>query len=278
MIKNGYRVRSRRATCWHRYGDRGRRSQRRAQSRGYRRISCQQAHDKLSSAVGPPSNSSSDAVFFAWAKAKGLTPQDIGCSAFSGACHYNTSYALAESNAALFYHSQLFSNDFGIDSPYKNATATITEMLPNALAGANYAPTACKKADWSCMSYLPETFKWIRAFRAGTFTLPFTEDYIFQQPPGSQQMYTLVIDVERAAVRAPPPSTTARSLVPVASRRLTTSTQRQHPSATPADRRVTPSPTRRRHRQRQPRVRSFVRSSPCDERPPVRCSARLSHS
>ena len=78
--------------------------------------------------------------------------------------------------------------------------------------------------------------------------------------------------------RAPPPSTTARSLVPVASRRLTTSTQRQHPSATPADRRVTPSPTRRRHRQRQPRVRSFVRSSPCDERPPVRCSARLSHS
>ena len=52
------------------------------------------------------------------------------------------------------------------------------------------------------MSYLPETFKWIRAFRAGTFTLPFTEDYIFQQPPGSQQMYTLVVDVERAAIRA----------------------------------------------------------------------------
>ena len=51
------------------------------------------------------------------------------------------------------------------------------------------------------MSYLPETFKWIRAFRAGTFTLPFTEDYIFQQPPGTQQMYTLVVDVERAAVR-----------------------------------------------------------------------------
>jgi hypothetical protein len=170
---------------------------------------------KLGDEIGlprPPSNSSSDAVFFAWAKAKGLTPQDIGCSAFSGACHYNTSYALAESNAALFYHSQLFSNDFGIDSPYKNATATITEMLPNALAGANYAPTACKKADWSCMSYLPETFKWIRAFRAGTFTLPFTEDYIFQQPPGSQQMYTLVIDVERAAVRAPPPSTVLQPL------------------------------------------------------------------
>jgi hypothetical protein len=94
---------------------------------------------------------------------------------------------------AQFYYSSLYANDFGIDSDYKNATALITRMLPNALAGANYAPISCRIPGASCMAYLPETFKWIRALRAGTFTLPFTEDYIWQQPPGSQQMYTLVV-------------------------------------------------------------------------------------
>jgi len=47
----------------------------------------------------------------------------------------------------------------------------------------------------------PETFMWVRALREGTFTLPFTEDYIFQIAAGTQQMYDLVIDLERAAVR-----------------------------------------------------------------------------
>lgn len=101
-------------------------------------------------------------------------------------------------------------DDYGIDSAYKNATAMISRMLPNALAGANYAPVSCRMgANYSCMAYLPETFKWIRAFRAGTFSLPFTEDYMWQQPPGSQQMYTQVIDVERAAVRTAKPASDA---------------------------------------------------------------------
>ena len=45
---------------------------------------------------------------------------------------------------------------------------------------------------------------WVRAIREGAFLLPFTEDYIFQIAAGSQQMFDLVIDVERAAVRHKP--------------------------------------------------------------------------
>lgn len=152
-------------------------------------------------ALPKPSGNDTDALFHAWARQQGLTAPDIGCKAFDQTCGWNASIAIVADNPSLFYYSNKYKNDFGIDSTYKNATAVITKMLPNALAGANYAPTSCAVPDGSCMSYLPETFKWIRAFRAGTFTLPFTEDYIFQQPPGSQQMYTLVIDVERAAVR-----------------------------------------------------------------------------
>jgi hypothetical protein len=48
---------------------------------------------------------------------------------------------------------------------------------------------------------MPETFMWVRAIREGAFMLPFTEDYIFQIAAGTQQMFDLMIDVERAAVR-----------------------------------------------------------------------------
>ena len=61
-------------------------------------------------------------------------------------------------------------------------------------------------------SYLPETFMWVRAIREGAFLLPFTEDYIFQIAAGSQQMFDLMIDVERAAVR--PKSTSQNGASP----------------------------------------------------------------
>lgn len=164
---------------------------------------------KLGDEIGlsRPTGNNTNAGFFAWVKARGLAPRDLGCAEFGAACSYNVSFALAATEPARYYYSHKYSNDFGIHSgDYKNATATIKRMLPNALAGANYGPTACGGgAGRSCKSYLPDTYKWVNAFRAGTFTLPFTEDYIFQQPPGSQQMFTLVVDVERAAVRPPLP-------------------------------------------------------------------------
>jgi hypothetical protein len=170
--------------------------------------------DEISLPRPSAANNSADVGFHSWAKSKGLSAKDIGCDEFDAHCHYNISaprgadplVGLAQTNPALFYYSNLYANDFGIDSAYKNATAMISKMLPKALAGANYAPVSCRMgANYSCMAYLPETFKWIRAFRAGTFSLPFTEDYMWQQPPGSQQMYTQVIDVERAAVRKADP-------------------------------------------------------------------------
>jgi hypothetical protein len=119
-----------------------------------------------------PSGNDTDAMFHTWAKQQGLAPKDIGCTGFDPSCKWNVSIATVHSNAALYYYSNKYKNDFGIHSGYKNATAIINKMLPNALAGANYGPTVCAVKGGSCMSYLPETFKWIRAFRAGTFTLP----------------------------------------------------------------------------------------------------------
>ena len=50
-------------------------------------------------------------------------------------------------------------------------------------------------------SYMPDVFMWVRSYREGTFMLPMTEDYIFQIAAGTQQVFDLVIDVERAGVR-----------------------------------------------------------------------------
>eukprot|EP01043_Picozoa_sp_COSAG02_P112892 COSAG02_NODE_49108_length_329_cov_0.656522_1_plen_81_part_10 len=54
------------------------------------------------------------------------------------------------------------------------------------------------------------------AMRAQTFTLPFTEDYIFQIAAGSQEMYDLVIDVERAGIRPMPTADELTTLPPPA--------------------------------------------------------------
>ena len=48
-------------------------------------------------------------------------------------------------------------------------------------------------------------------------TLPFTEDYIFQIAAGSQQMYSLVIDVERAGIRPLPADDELAALTSLAS-------------------------------------------------------------
>jgi hypothetical protein len=201
--------------------------------------------DEIGLAKPPSSNpNATDAAFVAWAQSKHLQSDEVGCPSWRS-CSFNMSWAIRWSNPKRFYFSSLFCNDYGIyNSSYMNATVAITNTLPHALAAANLAPNdSYLDTDLNqtfLKSYLPDAFKWVRAMRAGTFNLPFTEDYIFQIPVGlavsvsgliihsviclrvnpslvnpllydelfclckqvgSQQMFSLVVDVERAAVR-----------------------------------------------------------------------------
>lgn len=152
----------------------------------------------------PTPSHSTDTAFGTWARARHLSASAVGCHNWTS-CVFDPSWAGRRRNPEHFYYANVYSNDFGLVDAFRNATAVVTAMVPEALAGANYAPndefTDTDTNQTYVRSYLPETFKWIRAMREGTFTLPFTEDYVSQIPVGTQQMFSLVVDVERAAVR-----------------------------------------------------------------------------
>ena len=167
-----------------------------------------------------------NAMFEEWLESKQIKASTAGCDPYEG-CVYNKSILMvAEGKAAAFYFSNLFSFDFELMNgspnlrnpahvPYKNVTDTLkafqkkTGKLLNGGTTANFPPSATV-FDPRCnqtrdMSYIPKTNMWVQGFRQGVFTMPFTEDYIFQVAAGSQQMFDLVVDVERAA--RPLPST-----------------------------------------------------------------------
>eukprot|EP00041_Stephanoeca_diplocostata_P032483 m.1041146 g.1041146 ORF g.1041146 m.1041146 type:complete len:1572 (-) comp24157_c0_seq4:1290-6005(-) len=154
----------------------------------------------------PAPSANTDAAFRTWARARNLSASAVGCANWT-ACVFDPSWAGRRGNPRHFYYANLYGNDFGLAGAFRNATTVVSSVIPTAVAGANYAPNdVFMDTDTNqsyVRSYLPETYKWIRAMRAGTFTLPFTEDYVFQIPVGTQQMFSLVVDVERAAVRRP---------------------------------------------------------------------------
>jgi hypothetical protein len=101
----------------------------------------------------------------------------------------------------------------GNKASYKNLTDTLkafqtaTGKLSGALTCANFPPSRevlDPRYNMSrLISYLPETYMWVDGYRQGTFMLPHTEDFLFQIDVGSQQMYDVVIDLERAGIRPP---------------------------------------------------------------------------
>ena len=166
-------------------------------------------------------------IFEQWLKQQQILPAAAGCDPYAG-CIYNTSIMMAsEGQAHAFYYSNLFRYDYELHNaskafgvlahvPYHNVTAELlafqkkTGQLLGGHTTANFPPSAmCYDERYNQTrdnSYLPKTNMWIGGYRENTFTLPFTEDYIFQIAAGSQQMYDLVIDVERAAIRPLPSS------------------------------------------------------------------------
>ena len=86
-------------------------------------------------------------VFERWAGRRGLPRHSVGCPGnFSwSACYNHTKSLLANDRLALFanprlyYHFTIFTYDYGIDA-YNQWTRSITDLLPNAKVGLNFAP------------------------------------------------------------------------------------------------------------------------------------------
>jgi hypothetical protein len=93
-----------------------------------------------------------------------------------------------------FYWSRRYRNAYGI-ARQKELTDALRAALPSAGIGANFSPHHGKNP------YLGEVNQWVTLFRRGGMTMPWSEDYIWQVPVGTQQMNFLNLDLFRAGVR-----------------------------------------------------------------------------
>jgi len=144
----------------------------------------------------PPANDHSG--FHAWLQAQKLTPGDVVPGAGSDWTKVTCSPApeTARSNPALFYYSHRYAHAFGIAAK-KKMTDFIRQYLPNAEVGANFSPH-------HGYHYLGETHKWITLFRERGMTLPWSEDYVWQVPVGTQQMNFINLDLFRSGLKHRP--------------------------------------------------------------------------
>jgi hypothetical protein len=138
----------------------------------------------------PPRNASED--FRKWLQSQPVQPAEIvpGANDWS-----NLEFGGRDvsKNPRLFYWTELYRQHYGIQAQ-KQLTDALRRSLPHALIGANYSPHHAH-------FYLGETHKWVSLFREGGMTMPWSEDYIFQVPVGSQQMNFLGLDLFRAGIK-----------------------------------------------------------------------------
>lgn len=146
----------------------------------------------------------SDWSFQQWCTQQKLSPTDVGCSSWA-ACHVSTNISLATSLPAskLFYYSTRFVHETALGR-FAGITKQISAALPKAKVGANFSPTSYftdpRDGKQGAFAYTGEVYEWISTFRAGAMTLPWSEDWIWQSPVGSQQMMTLLVDVLRSGI------------------------------------------------------------------------------
>ena len=136
--------------------------------------------------------------FRTWARSNKLTPKALGAINWDGV-RYTPDHAAATTNAGGYYSSCRYAQYFGIQQ-LRSRTETIRALLPNADTGANFSPHHGAPG----MAYTGEAHKWITLFREGGLTMPWSEDYIWQLPVGSQQMNGLLLDLFRAGLRYRP--------------------------------------------------------------------------
>ena len=99
------------------------------------------------------------------------------------------------------YYSNLYSAAYGL-SVLAPATKTITAALKNAGVGANYSPLDYNPhGSYTQFQYWYPVNKAVTIYRKGAMTLPWSEDYTWQSPIGTQQMTTILHDLNRAGLR-----------------------------------------------------------------------------
>ncbi|MDX1946926.1 MAG: alpha-amylase family protein [Pirellulaceae bacterium] len=144
----------------------------------------------------PPAATASE-QFRRWLESQGVAPANLGLPAAE--VIYSPSEATKTTKPGLYYWSRRFQYAHGIRA-IKERTDILRKHLPKAAIGANFSP----HHGGAEHAYLGETFKWVSCFREEGMTLPWSEDYIFQVPVGSQQMNNINLDFARAGNRGRP--------------------------------------------------------------------------
>lgn len=117
-----------------------------------------------------------DTTFASWCRGRGVTLTDLGCSSWSK-CPYMSDFNNASTNPQLWYWSQKADHETGI-AHTKALVDQLRPLLPRAVFGANWAPTArYKNANGKTRvhHYIGWTFQWINMFRAQALDLPWSE-------------------------------------------------------------------------------------------------------
>lgn len=146
-----------------------------------------------------PDQAAAKEGFVQYLKGQGVGPAQVNPAA--GDDWDKVAYALGARDASpgAYYWSRRYLYHYGI-SEQKKLTDALRRHLPNANVGANFSPHHGGYAH----SYLGEVFKWVSCFRQDGMTLPWSEDYIWQVPVGTQQMNGIGLDLFRAGLRHKP--------------------------------------------------------------------------
>jgi hypothetical protein len=133
--------------------------------------------------------------FHDFLKTKGLKPADVDPAAGAdwSKVAYDPSDKIKESNPGVYYWSKIYGYRYGIRQ-LKERTDILRKYLPNAGIGANFSPH-------HGAMYLGPTHMYISLFREGGMTMPWSEDYIWQVPVGSQQMNSITLDMFRCGIK-----------------------------------------------------------------------------
>lgn len=133
--------------------------------------------------ASPVPTDTDNASFATWAQGKGLVPADVGCTQWGPTCLPDAVTVPAAAGATtgqcgMYYYASRFLNDMGIRH-YQRIVQLIQKFLPNAGIGANYSPTEFKTdtrdGQQYCNAYLGNAFQWLRNFKEGASTLPWSE-------------------------------------------------------------------------------------------------------
>lgn len=150
-----------------------------------------------------PRSPAMDEAFRAYLKAKGLTPQELlppdaiqraqalGVEDLWSQVELN--YEDRATNPRLWYHSQVFGYENGSLAELRKETERITRESDGKMrTGANYSPHP---------HYWPREFQWVRPFKLGALTMPWSEDYVWGIPEVSPQVTGYLLDVFRCAAK-----------------------------------------------------------------------------